>query len=65
MPTCRRGPRPGGLACSVFIAPFLVLGGAHYLSVFTAEQLQALALLFLRLNHVAERIALAVAVLGS
>ena len=33
-----------------FIAPLLVLGGAHYLSVFSAEQLQALALLFLKVN---------------
>src|SRR5438270_12815517 len=31
-----------------FIAPLFVLGGAHYLSVFSAEQLQALALLFLK-----------------
>src|SRR5881397_4263148 len=33
-----------------FIAPLLVLGGAHYLSVFSAERLQALALLFLKVN---------------
>ena len=33
-----------------FIAPLIVLGGAHYLSVFSAEQLQALALLFLKVN---------------
>jgi Domain of unknown function (DUF4386) len=33
-----------------FIAPLFVLGGAHYLSVFSAEQLQALALLFLNVN---------------
>src|SRR5947209_8773491 len=33
-----------------FIAPLFVLGGAHYLSVFNPEQLQALALLFLRVN---------------
>ena len=33
-----------------FIAPLFVLGGAHYLSVFNAEQLQALALLFLKVN---------------
>jgi hypothetical protein len=33
-----------------FIAPLFTLGGAHYLSVFSAEQLQALALLFLKVN---------------
>src|SRR5229473_4190695 len=33
-----------------FIAPLFVLGGAHYLSVFSAEQLQALALLSLKVN---------------
>lgn len=33
-----------------FIAPLFVLGGAHYLSVFSAEQLQALALIFLKVN---------------
>src|SRR5438552_13973428 len=33
-----------------YITPLLVLGGAHYLSVFSAEQLQALALLFLKVN---------------
>lgn len=33
-----------------FIAPLFVLGGAHYLSVFSTEQLQALALLFLKVN---------------
>jgi hypothetical protein len=33
-----------------FITPLFILGGAHYLSVFSAEQLQALALLFLKVN---------------
>ena len=31
-----------------FITPLVVLGGAHYLSVFSMEQLQARALLFLK-----------------
>ena len=33
-----------------FITPLFILGGAHYLSVFSAEQLQALALLFFKVN---------------
>src|SRR6266700_712743 len=33
-----------------FIAPLFILGGAHYLTAFSAEQLQALALLFLKVN---------------
>ncbi len=33
-----------------FIVPLFVLGGAHDLSVFSAEQLQALALLFIKVN---------------
>jgi hypothetical protein len=33
-----------------FIAPLFISGGTHYLSVFSKEQLQALALLFLRVN---------------
>jgi hypothetical protein len=37
-----------------FFAPLLVLGGAHYLSVFDPKQLQALAFLFLRVNYTAE-----------
>jgi hypothetical protein len=42
-----------------FIAPLFVLGGAHYLSVFSPEQLQALALLFLRVNDQGAGMALA------
>jgi hypothetical protein len=41
-----------------YIAPLFVLGGAHYLSVFSPEQLQALALLFLKLNDHGAAIAL-------
>src|SRR2546425_13305104 len=41
-----------------FIVPLFVLGGAHYLSVFSAEQLQALALLFLKVNDRGAAIAL-------
>src|ERR1700693_1424827 len=41
-----------------FIAPLFILGGAHYLSVFSAEQLQALALLFLKVNDYGAAIAL-------
>jgi hypothetical protein len=41
-----------------FFAPLLILGGAHYLSVFDVKQLQALALLFLRVNYQAETIAM-------
>lgn len=33
-----------------FITPLFVLGGSHYLSVFSAEQLQPLALLLLKVN---------------
>ena len=35
------------------LAPMVLLGGASYLSMFTVEQLQALALLFLRLRAAA------------
>src|SRR6266705_669883 len=41
-----------------YIAPLFVLGGAHYLSVFSAEQLQALALLFFKVNDHGAAIAL-------
>ena len=44
-----------------FIAPLFVLGdaGTHYLKVFNADQLQALALLFLKINDRGAAIALA------
>ena len=42
-----------------YIAPLFVLGGASYLSVFSPEQLQALALLFLKVNDRGAGIALA------
>jgi hypothetical protein len=41
-----------------FIAPLFVLGGAHYLSVFSQDQLRALALLFLKVNDRGAGIAL-------
>jgi hypothetical protein len=42
-----------------YIAPLFVLGGSHYLTVFNREQLQALALLFLKMNDHGAGIALA------
>lgn len=42
-----------------YLAPLFVLGGAHYLSVFTTEQLQALALIFLTVNGQGAGMALA------
>jgi hypothetical protein len=41
-----------------YIAPLFILGGAPYLSVFTADQLKALALLFLKVNDRAAAIGL-------
>jgi hypothetical protein len=41
-----------------YLAPFVLLGGAHYLSVFKVEQLQALVLLLLKLRSQAEQIGL-------
>ena len=42
-----------------FIAPLFVLGGDRYLSVFSVEQLQALALLLLKINDHGASIAMA------
>jgi Domain of unknown function (DUF4386) len=42
-----------------FFAPLILLGGAHYLSVFTAEQLRALAFLLLNVNDLGAGMALA------
>ena len=41
-----------------YFAPLFVVGGAHYLSVFNTEQLQALAFLFLKVNDQGAAIAL-------
>lgn len=48
----------GALSCLFDFAPFIILGGAHYLSVFTVEQLQALALMFLKVRAQANNIGL-------
>jgi hypothetical protein len=41
-----------------YITPLLILGGSHYLTVFNAEQIQALALLLLNVNDQAAGMAL-------
>ena len=41
-----------------YFAPLLILGGTHYLSVFSAQQLNAMALLSLRVNDIGAGIAL-------
>jgi len=41
-----------------FIVPLFILGGAHFLSVFSAEQLQALALLSFKVNDRGAQMAL-------
>jgi hypothetical protein len=46
------------LARLFFFAPLLILGGAHYLSVFDPTQLQALAFFSLRVNYTVETIAM-------
>ncbi len=43
----------------LYIAPLFLLGGAPFLNVFSREQLQALALVFLRVNEAGAGIALA------
>jgi len=40
-----------------YIAPALVLGGAHYLNTFSAEQLHSIALLFYNVNEMGAAIA--------
>ena len=49
----------GAFSFLFFLAPLVVLGGAQYLSVFTVEQLRALAFVSLRLYEQASTIAFA------
>jgi len=42
-----------GVTCVLYLAPWVVLKGGNSLSAFTPEQLQALALIFLKLNDYA------------
>lgn len=48
----------GALSCALLLAPLAILGGAPYLSVFNEQQLQALALLFLKLSAQATNVGL-------
>jgi hypothetical protein len=48
----------GGLSCLLFLAPINILGGGQYLSVFSVQQLQALALSFVTLSLQANDIGL-------
>ncbi|HWM23428.1 MAG TPA: DUF4386 domain-containing protein [Chthoniobacterales bacterium] len=48
----------GALSCLFDFAPFVLLKGAPYLSVFTVEQLQALTLMFLKVRAQANDIGL-------
>lgn len=41
-----------------YFAPLLLLGGTHYLNVFSASQLEAISLLFLRVNDLGAGLAL-------
>jgi hypothetical protein len=47
-----------GCALTFQLAPLTLLGGAHYLGVFTVAQLQALAYMFLKLYSQADGVAL-------
>lgn len=53
------------LARAFYYAPLLILGGADYLSVFGTGQLQALALLSIKINNVMAGIALVFLGLGT
>jgi len=44
------GCASGGVSCLLYLAPIGILSGAKYLSVFSVEQLQALALTFVTLS---------------
>ena len=44
------GSTIGAVDCLFHLAPLIVLGGSHYLSVFSMEQLQALALMSLNFH---------------